>query len=174
MAQMDTPIKKSRPVPFKIFISYSTKNLEKANLIKQRLDSYAAFGIETYLAEYDAQPGVKLTEDLRKHLQQADVFCLLWSRNAKESDWVSQEVGIATASKKLIIPIVLDRDLPPSGFIKDTKYISAYENIEIAMASLQKIITLHAATKAMKTNQNNMLALLGIGALVVLVLSSDN
>lgn len=171
---MDAPKNKLRPVPFKVFISYSTKDLEKANSVKSRLGNFAAFGVETYLAEYDSQPGTNLTEDLRKNLRDADVFCLLWSHNAKDSDWVSQEIGIATATNKLVIPVVLDRDLPPSGFIKDRKFISAYESFETAMDSLQKIITLHAATKAMKSKEANTLALLGLGALVVLVLLADN
>jgi len=171
---MDAPKTALRSVPFKVFVSYSTKDLEKATQVKQRLDCYSAFGVQTYLAEYDSKAGTNLPEDLRKNIRDADVFCLLWSHNAKDSDWVSQEIGIATAANKLIIPIVLDRDLPPSGFIQDRKYISAYESFETAMGTLQKLITVHAATKAIKTNEKNMLAVLGIGALLFLVLLSDN
>ena len=162
-------------MPFKIFISYSTKDLEKANQVKQRLSTYTAFGIQTYLAEYDAPPGAKLSEDLLKNLRDSDVFCLLWSHNAKESNWVSQEIGIAKATDKLIIPILLDRDLQPPGFIQDLKYITAHDSFESAMSNLQKSITVHATTKALKeTKDKDALVLLGLGALLLFVLSGDN
>jgi len=162
-------------MPFKIFISYSTQDLDKANLVKQRFDSYAALGVQTYLAEYDAPPGVKLSENLQKNLRESDVFCLLWSHNAKASDWVSQEIGIATATNKLVIPIVLDRDLHPPGFIQDRKYIAAYESFDSAMASLQKIILLHATTKKLEeSKKSDALVLLGLGAVLLLVLTSND
>ena len=94
---------------YKVFISYATKDLLIVNHL-QRLLTDAS--INVYVAEYSALPGTTLDEDIIAALESCDLFILLWSRHSKVSEWVPQEIGIATHAKKTIIPVVLEWTAP--------------------------------------------------------------
>ena len=164
---------------YKIFISYSTVDLPLVNKIKVALESKAGMGVTVYIAEYSALPGVRLDEDIKRNLSTCDLFCVLWSRNAKDSGWVQQEIGIAEDRRRLIVPIVLDRDLPPPGFIQDRKFIPAYEGTDNAIKRLMEIIAANASRKTLaiqeqKVKQRNAVTLLGLGVLILAVLASKD
>lgn len=160
---------------FTIFVNYSTKDIKLVDSIRQALDQYPPQLVHTYVAEYDAAAGTRLDEDIKKHLLAADMVCVLWSKNAQKSDWVPQEIGIAEAAGKLIVPIVLDQGLELPGFIKDRKYIPAFEGLEKAMSAFNKLVLVHAAAKAAKNaKEKDALIFLGLGAVLLLVLASGD
>lgn len=149
-------------MPAQVFISYSTTDIDAATRSKRVLD---AAGHCAYVAHYDARGGVRLPEDIKKHIEASDIFVVIWSSSAKSSDWVAQEVGIAESLKKIIVPIVLERDLKPSGFISDRKYVSAFDNLETAISELKAIVD-----EAMKKKEDETgKALLAIGAIGLLI-----
>jgi class 3 adenylate cyclase len=121
----------------KVFISYSTFDLAVATHAKRELE---AAGHNAYMAEYDARGGVQLTDDIKKNIAASDVFVVFWSSNAKNSNWVTQEVGIAESQKKIIVPIVLEPNFKPTGFISDRKYVSASGDLEKAFVELKIIV----------------------------------
>jgi hypothetical protein len=124
-------------MPAKVFISYSTKDLASATRAKRVLE---AAGHSAYVAEYNASAGVRLADDIKVNIELSDVFVVIWSTNAKNSDWVTQEVGIAESRGKIIVPIVLEQDLAPTGFISDRKYVMAYDDLEKGIAQLRAIV----------------------------------
>ncbi len=160
---------------FTVFISYSTKDITLVDNIRRALAQYPAQLVHPYVAEYDAAPGTRLDENIKKHLLASDMVCVLWSKNAQKSDWVPQEIGIAEAAGKLIVPIVLDKGLQLPGFIKDRKYIPAYDGLEMAMGAFSKLVLVHATEKAVKNAKDkDALVLLGLGAVLLLVVASGD
>jgi hypothetical protein len=166
-------------MPFKIFVSYSTDDLPLVDKIRSTLGRQYGIGVDVYVAEYSAPAGVRLDEEIKRHLVTCDLFCVLWSRNAKESGWVQQEIGVAEGRGRLIVPIVLDANLPLPGFIQDRKYIPAYRGIEGAIQNLNEIVAANVnranlAIRGQKQQQSNAFALLGLGVLLLMVLTSKD
>lgn len=149
-------------MPSTIFISYSTVDLAAATRAR---DALHAVGHTAYVAQYDARGGVRLPQDIKEHIASSDIFVVIWSTNAKNSDWVTQEIGIAESLGKLIIPFVLDRDLKPGGFISDRKYVTAAENLDAAILELRAIVDHETSKKGTK-------ARFVIGALILAAILS--
>jgi hypothetical protein len=156
----------------KIFISYSTNDFDVVEKLRATLLSEP--GVKLYVADFDAPPGALLAQNINDNLRESDIFCVLWSRNAKESNWVQQEIGLAHAREKLIVPIVLDKDTQVPGFIQDRKYIKAYDGLEKALTSMSQYVrqVIEQRSAKAKDEESNTLAFLGLLALVLLVLSS--
>ena len=68
---------------YSVFISYSTRDLETADLIKRWVDNA---GAQAFLAEYSVSPGQVLADDILSAIRQCDLFVLLWSVGAQGSD----------------------------------------------------------------------------------------
>lgn len=145
---------------YKIFISYSTKDMAIVNeLVRHLQDS----SIELFVAEFSVKPGEKLNDSIIKAIKQSDHFVLLWSKNSKGSEYVSQEIALALSNEKKILPIVLDKDLKLPGFINDLKYLPAYKGLSESIKWAQE----NLINSAKKSERNNALILLGlaVGAL---------
>lgn len=158
-------------MPLRIFISYSTSDITSASAIADRLKQEER---EVYLAEVSAKTGVVLSAELEANIKACDLFIVLWSKNAKKSDWVSQEIGTAKGAGHEILPVILQEGLSAPGFISDRKYLPAYKGFEQALEHLSKEVGHHADIKTKREKEkeaNNGLALLGIGALILLALS---
>lgn len=149
---------------YKVFISYSTKDLETVNRIKSMLQHSS---IAVFVAEYSVKPGEPLPEKIIQAIKDCNLFILLWSSNSKESDWVPQEIGIAKSSDKAILPVVLEPNLALPGFIANLKYLNAYQEPEISLEWLQ----VNVFKKAEEKVKTDGLVWLGLGV-VVLWLSS--
>jgi hypothetical protein len=103
---------------YKVFISYSTKDIPN---------------VESFVSEYAVTPGAPLAPTIRNAILECDLFVLLWSKNAEASEWVSQEIGIAHGRQKPILPFVLEKGLSLPGFIKELRYVAAFQNPQQAM-----------------------------------------
>jgi hypothetical protein len=55
---------------------------------------------------------------------------LLWSHDARASDYVPQEIGIAVGCNKTILPVVMEDNVPVPGFVTNLKYLPAHKNWE--------------------------------------------
>jgi len=142
---------------FKVFISYSTKDLEIVNKVQNILQDSQ---IEVFIAEYSAKPGEPLSLRIQQAIETCDIFILLWSRNSKISEWVPQEIGIAKGLSKTILPLVLNKDLNLPGFISNLKYLDATSNLQDGFNWLE----IHIKNLASKKIQKDRLVLLGLGA----------
>ena len=120
--------KKSRKKLIKVFISYSSKDKLVGAKIK---DILASFGIESFMAHEDISVSQEWKEKILEELKEADVFIPILSENFRNSDWCSQESGVACFRNILIIPLSLDGTMP-YGFMshRQGKIIDA-DNIPI-------------------------------------------
>ena len=147
---------------YRIFISYSTKDLAIVKELQRYLQDPS---VEVFVAEYSVLPGDKLNDKIKKAIRACDHFVLLWSKNSKASEWVSQEIAIAHENDKDILPIVLDEGLHLPGFINDLKYLPAYTGLTASMQWAQK----HLISSARKSENEKGLIILGLiaGAIVL-------
>ena len=122
---------------FKVFVSYSTKDLDHVEALRAQL---ANTPLKLFVAEHSVIPGEDLSSKIKSSISTCDLFVLVWSKNAKESGWVSQEIGQASAFNKQILPLVLDEEHAPEGFVSNLKYIQAYKSISEALSEAKNIL----------------------------------
>jgi len=89
----------------KAFISYSSKNIVFAKRLKEFLD---AIEIESFLADDDIRIAEDWKERILNELNTCQIIIPILSKDFKNSDWCSQEIGIFYFLKKIIIPISVD------------------------------------------------------------------
>lgn len=156
---------------FKVFVSYSTHDLKNVAELQQSL---SGTGVEVFVAQHSVIPGEHLPASISAAISACDLFVLLWSDNAKGSEWVSQEIGRAHALKKRMLPLILTKGLSLPGFIKELKYLPVYENPSVAIEEARSIVLEGFQAKLAVLEQqkkNEGLALLGIGALILWAMS---
>jgi hypothetical protein len=156
---------------FKLFISYSTRDLSQVDLLRQQLQGTS---IEVFVAEHSVQPSEELAPKIAAAIANCDLFVLLWSENAKSSEWVPQEIGRATALGKTILPLVLSDTVTLPGFIRSLKYLPVHKDPSASLQSARTIIleayekkTKMLATAAKEQSEKDALALVGIGAFLL-------
>lgn len=154
------------PTSVSVFISYATRNAHAAKIAADRL---RARGCKVFYAEENLQAGKRIESAIREQILQSHLFVLLWSADAKASDWVATEVGIAHAGNRFIIPIVLDENVPLPGIIRGVKYISARSPNALAQLDAS---ALEFATH--KQQKEAALVVAGICALFLLVLAGES
>lgn len=155
---------------FNVFVSYSTHDLLHVEKLQQQLINNP---VSLFVAEHSVAPSQDLAQSINTAIEQCDLFVLIWSKNAEASSWVPQEIGKATAFKKIILPLVLDEGLSLPGFIQNLKYLPVHRDPAAALEEARKIIVntyeekkaklASAAAKAEK----EQLALMGIGAFLL-------
>ena len=101
-----------------IFVSYSSRDLEHVEAELRETP------INVYVADNSMPPGVNISESIEKSISECDQFVLVWSRNARESEWVLQELGQAILLQKPILPIVLDSEMRLPESIAGLKFVS--------------------------------------------------
>jgi hypothetical protein len=149
---------------FSVFISYSTPDLANATALGSWM---TAAGAQPFLAEYSLAPGRPLAADIVGAIQRCDLFLLLWSRNARESEWVPQEIGIARGTQKPIIPVVLQHGLELPGFIKDLKFLALYPDPSASVQWLHRYVM----GKVKERQISNAVGLGVLGAVLLLLFS---
>lgn len=122
---------------FKVFISYSTHDLKNVTELRQSL---VGTGVKVFIAEHSVTASQPLSETISAAIAECDLFVLLWSANAKTSEWVPQEIGKAHSLNKTILPLVLEEGLNLPGFISGLKYLPVFRDSQAAMAQAQEFI----------------------------------
>ena len=113
---------------YDIFISYSSKNLHVVDWARATLTQPGV--TEVFAAEYSVLPSQKLNDEIVRAIRACDLFVLLWTHDARASDYVPQEIGIAIGCNKTILPVVMEDNVPIPGFITNLKYLPAHKNWE--------------------------------------------
>jgi hypothetical protein len=148
---------------YKVFISYSTKDIPNVDALRAFLQFP---DVECFVSEYAVIPGAPIAATTKTAILMCDLFVLLWSKNAMSSEWVHQEIGIAHGNHKPILPFVLERGPSLSGFIKELRYVAAFQNPQQAMCSLRETVLKNSMAK----QSQQAIGALAIGALVILAL----
>ena len=81
-----------RRPPANVFISYSSRDREKARLLCRKLDEA---GIAYFLDEKEMKPGEEIPSVLEKEIRKRRYYLLLLSKHSAGSQWVIYEWGLA-------------------------------------------------------------------------------
>ena len=121
--------------PF-VFISYSTKDTDSANLVHSYLEGN---GINCWIASRNIEGGESFAVQIVDAIEDCAVFVMITSENSNDSDHVSNELSLAFSGKKKIIPFRLqDVQLSKSNtyFLQQAQWIDAYQNMNEALKHL--------------------------------------
>jgi TolB-like protein/Tfp pilus assembly protein PilF len=99
-------------MPPRVFISHSSEDKTIAGTICQRLESD---GINCWIAPRDIQPGSDWTKAIMRGIEGCQVFILVFSKQANDSDHVYREVTKAFSSRLIVVPFRIEAALPTSG-----------------------------------------------------------
>ena len=155
----------------KIFLSYSTCDMKWVDQVRTSLRGSDA---DVFVAEYNIHPGEILDARIKDALTKCDLFLVLWSPDARDSEWVAQEIGIAEGLNKTIVPIVLDKEVPLPGFIKNRKYLTVGDDFSSIVSSLHEIIAIHMQKPGGMSPLAALLFGAGIGWLLAKASESDD
>jgi len=107
-----------------------------AGKVKFSLEDY---GLEAFLAHEDIEPSAEWVDTILAELESCNIFIAIITENFYESDWTDQEIGIAFAYNKKIMPIKLSVD--PKGFISRYQALRMdINNIKASCYELVKVI----------------------------------
>lgn len=104
---------------FRVFISHSTADMALVYELQHWLQ---ANGIEAYVAQIYAQPGIPLSQKVSDAILASDCVLVLWTKDGARSAWVNQEIGIAKGQGRLVIPIV-ERSVDLQGGLLGLEYV---------------------------------------------------
>lgn len=119
------------------FISYSTANKKWSSTVKSSLSSV---GFNGFLAHEDLKVSEEWKASILQELKKADIFVALLSKEFKQSNYCSQEVGFIISRKKvLIIPLSID-GTTPYGFISHLQGVLVHDEDEVSQAILDVLL----------------------------------
>ena len=108
-----------------VFISHNSSDKDTARLLAVALVEQ---GVNVWFDEWAIRPGDSITGGIETGLSEADVFVLVWSANAKKSNWVGTEVR-AYLRRRVddqtlrIVPVMID-STPLPALVADYKGFS--------------------------------------------------
>lgn len=154
-------------MPYKIFISYSSFNKDIVLNVCRTIQSKE---VNVFAADYSINYGSHILLTIENEINRCDLFVLLWSEDAKNSAWVQQEIGMAKAKRKPILPLLLDKGLELPAFIYGLKILPVYANPHMAYQWLQNHVFQKAKEKKL---ENNILGLSLAATILYLFNKSD-
>jgi TolB-like protein/Flp pilus assembly protein TadD len=136
-------------MPPRVFISHSSEDKTIADTICQRLESD---GIDCWIAPRDIQPGSDWTKAIMRGIEGCQIFILVFSKQANDSDHVYREVAKAFSSRLVVVPFRIDAALPTSGI---SYYLNTVQWLDAVNPPVDRhISTLIERVKALLTGNS--------------------
>lgn len=137
----------------KVFISYSSKELNKALELKTILEGN---GFICWMAPYSIPAGSDYGTEIPTAINACDVFVLILSYASQNSLWVPKEVDFALTNHKLIIPFHIDGSEMGEAFnfrLSNIQRIEAYKRASEAYRTLvDRINAISGIEKSQKSD----------------------
>ena len=106
-------------MPFDVFLSHDHSDFDLVDRIWRILDRIK---ISAYLYKRYPRPGEYVPETIKTEIRYCKYFVAFLTTAGVDSQWVNQEIGIAHAYDKLIIPIN-EAGVQSKGFVELREYI---------------------------------------------------
>ncbi|MFA6175032.1 MAG: toll/interleukin-1 receptor domain-containing protein [Phycisphaerae bacterium] len=103
-----------------IFISYSGKDNQRIVPILGTLKTIQ--NLTLFISEDSMPPGAKIDDRIINEIKGCNLFLVFYSISSKQSSYVQQEIGVARANNKMIIPILLD-GTKPEAMLLNINYV---------------------------------------------------
>ena len=88
-----------------VFISYSSKDFERVNRIKEILETN---GISCWMAPQCIPAGSNYAREIPAAIKNCKVFLLMLTSRSQESQWVPKELSLALSEGKCVLPFMLE------------------------------------------------------------------
>jgi hypothetical protein len=164
-----------------VFLSHSTQDQVHVALVQRQIE---ALGIQVYLAEHDPQSGTSIAAKVEDALRRCHAVVVLITETSINSNYVQQEIGLARAHQKLIVPIV-ERSVDKTrlGMLAEVEWLeldlsNPTEALARMTASLQpllvrQIMALNVSLNVPSTelDPTQALVLVGVGLLLGLLIA---
>jgi TIR domain len=144
-----------------------------------------ALGVDVYLAEQDPKPGTSIAEKVERALVESHAVVVLITTRSINSTYVQQEVGLARAHRKPLIPVVDSRvEKSRLGLLGELEYLeldlskptAALAKMTASLRPLlvvqQPQITVTMAATFGAATVGDAILLVGIGLLLGLLIAS--
>ena len=157
-------------MPYSVFVSHSAHD---QGLVMALASTLSKYGVDVRVAEWYIAAGQTLSDKVKAQIKGADSVVVFLTGNGTRSKWVQQEVGIALAANKLVIPLV-EKGTPA----EELAALQGKEYIEYDPARPQDALDRAAgyvgSLKAKKEEKER--ALLAVGGIIafLLLLSGDS
>ena len=116
-----SPISLQAGARLEVFLSHATADREPVHFMRRQIE---ALGIDAYLAEHDSRPGTSIAAKVDEALRHSHAVVVLITTTSINSAYVQQEVGLARAYGKPIIPIVeKDVDTTNLGMLGEVQWL---------------------------------------------------
>jgi nucleoside 2-deoxyribosyltransferase len=144
---------------YKVFLSHSSVD---TNWVRWVAANAEEVGLGVYLYEHDPQPGHLVADKIEAAIQSCDALVVLLTESSEVSPYVHQEVGYATALKKVVVPLVQPGvSQEKLAMLQGIEYIRFdFQNPQPGLATLLEYL------QKAKLGKEESQALLAIGALV--------
>ena len=93
------------PAEKEVFISYSSKDFERVNRIKEILETN---GISCWMAPQCIPAGSNYAREIPAAIKNCKVFLLMLTSRSQESQWVPKELSLALSEGKCVLPFMLE------------------------------------------------------------------
>lgn len=123
-----------------VFLSYSSENFSQTIKLMAMLEDNS---ISCWLENRDMPPGTSYTEEITHAIDQCQVFVLVLTEDAQNSQYVMREIECAIAKKKPIIIYMLENFTISERLefhLRHHQRIHAYENKHLAQKKLVECI----------------------------------
>lgn len=123
-----------------VFISYSTKESDSANLVHSYLEGN---GINCWIASHNIEGGESFAVQIVDAIGDCSAFILMASENSNNSPHVSNELSLALSARKKIIPFRLNDFIPSKSsqyFLQQAQWIDAYLDMNEGLKNLLKAV----------------------------------
>jgi hypothetical protein len=165
-----------------VFLSHATADAEHVELVSRQIE---ALGIDVYLAEHDPKPGTSIVQKVEETLKRSDAVVVLITSTSVNSAYVQQEIGLARAYGKVIVPIIekgVDRSR--LGLLSEVEWLeldlsAPAEAMANVTASLQSLVLAQLPPARVSANTTppqselvGALVILGLGVLLGMLITS--
>lgn len=106
---------------FSVFVSHSMRPHDLP-LLRGVCEHLSHHGITYYLAERDWRFGERLPQRVESEIKRSDCVLGFLTKEGHASDYVNQEIGVAIAARKPIVP-VLEQGADLTGFRAGLDYV---------------------------------------------------
>jgi hypothetical protein len=170
-----------------IFLSHSMADREHVEVVQRQIE---ALGVDVYLAEHDPRPGTSIAERVERALRQCHAVVVLITTNSVDSAYVQQEVGLARANRKPIVPVVdkrvdkarlglltevewleIDLDEPAEALARVTQSLQPMVQAQL-IRQVQPALVRAGASTGTVTIELDAFVLVGVGLLLGLLIMS--
>ena len=121
-----------------VFISYSSKDFDKVNHIRQILETN---GITCWMAPQSIPAGSSYAKEIPSAITNCKVFLLMLTSESQKSTWVPKEVSEALSRRKCVIPFIIEDCILTDEFNFYLTDVQRYYAFEMSSESLKELVS---------------------------------